>query len=295
MRITTSRCYEQKEKKQPPGLRCIYCGAQGKLSEEHVVPFGLSGTHRIPWASCDECRDITSKFELKVQRTLFIEPRVLLGLKTRRPNERPTKFSVIVKRVDGAEEVRNVDFAEYPGFFTVPIFEVPAFVKPWKYKRGVNIRGKVHGFLVRDKAKRLVDKIKAESGVEGVSFRTTYEPAAFAQMLAKIAHGICVIHYGRDFATRSYLGRTIRLEIDDVGKWVGSVNGGRPTPQAAELHQMEIRVSGGLVRVHIKLFSLVGGPEYVVFVGPAPGNNRPALVLRLIQIGLFLRDRIHDR
>jgi hypothetical protein len=282
-------------KAQPPEFRCIYCGASGALSDEHVVPYGLSGTQVIPWASCESCRDITSQFERNVQRALFIEPRVILGLKTRRPAERPTAFTVILKKADGVEETRAVAVADYPGFYHVPIFEVPAYIKPWKYRKGVRIRGAVSGFLIRDKAKILVDSLKKEIGVQDVSFRTTYEPAAFAQMLAKIAHGICVLHFGRDFADRSYLGRTIRLEVDDAGKWVGSVNRGHPTSRTPELHQMEVRISTGIVRVHIKLFSLVGGPEYVVFVGPAPGNSRPAKVLRLIQMALYIRDRILHR
>ena len=51
---------------------CIYCGAtDAALSDEHVVPYGLGGSHVLRKASCCRCAAITSKFERKVMRELW--------------------------------------------------------------------------------------------------------------------------------------------------------------------------------------------------------------------------------
>src|SRR5260370_30199329 len=40
--------------------RCIYCGAtKGKLTEEHVSPFGLNGCVTLLEASCLDCNKVT--------------------------------------------------------------------------------------------------------------------------------------------------------------------------------------------------------------------------------------------
>ena len=40
--------------------RCIYCGTtEGKLSEEHITPYGLGGLLVLQEASCERCARIT--------------------------------------------------------------------------------------------------------------------------------------------------------------------------------------------------------------------------------------------
>src|SRR6266853_1676428 len=84
--------------------RCIYCGATRysaaevrPLSDEHIVPEGLSGTLVLPRASCRRCAKTTGQIEGSVLRNLLWAPRTLLKMKTKRPKERPTHFSAAVK------------------------------------------------------------------------------------------------------------------------------------------------------------------------------------------------------
>lgn len=65
--------------------QCIYCGtSQGKLSDEHLVPYGLNGPWVLRQASCAVCANSTSRFEMDVLRGLFPSARAAFGMKTRR-------------------------------------------------------------------------------------------------------------------------------------------------------------------------------------------------------------------
>jgi 5-methylcytosine-specific restriction endonuclease McrA len=44
--------------------RCIYCGTLENLTDEHIIPYGLGGRSILPKASCSECSNITTNFEL---------------------------------------------------------------------------------------------------------------------------------------------------------------------------------------------------------------------------------------
>ncbi len=81
-----------------PVNRCIYCGADDcRLTDEHIVPFGLGGTAVLKKASCIPCGVITGKFEGVVQRGIFGDYRILRDMPTRNKKERPkTKVISVV-------------------------------------------------------------------------------------------------------------------------------------------------------------------------------------------------------
>ena len=64
---------------------CIYCGAtDGALSDEHVLPYSLGGSHVLRKASCARCAAVTTKFERKVARGLWGEARTAFNAPSRR-------------------------------------------------------------------------------------------------------------------------------------------------------------------------------------------------------------------
>jgi hypothetical protein len=66
--------------------QCISCRARDEtLSDEHIVPFGLSGPWVLERASCAKCARITSAFERSVLKDTRIVARATMGLPTRRP------------------------------------------------------------------------------------------------------------------------------------------------------------------------------------------------------------------
>ena len=72
---------------------CIYCGSTENLTDEHIVPHGLSGKWQLLEGSCQDCAKITSRFEESVLRKQLILPRTALSLPTYHPKKRPKNFS----------------------------------------------------------------------------------------------------------------------------------------------------------------------------------------------------------
>ena len=74
--------------------RCINCGSTRELTDEHVMPRGLSGRWIIKHGSCKSCAKITSAFEMAVLRNEFLLPRTALRLPTYHPKNRPKGVSI---------------------------------------------------------------------------------------------------------------------------------------------------------------------------------------------------------
>jgi HNH endonuclease len=65
--------------------RCIYCGSTDLLSEEHIIPYSLSGHYVLPEASCDKCAKTINRFEQFSTRTTYFPLAAALEIK------KPTK------------------------------------------------------------------------------------------------------------------------------------------------------------------------------------------------------------
>ncbi len=109
--------------------RCIYCGSGDGLTDEHVIPFGLSpvGVNNIfvlKNASCKRCSTITSKFEY-VQRYSLEVPRSYFNLKSRR-NDLANEFSI---DIDNNGEMKNtsIPISEFPTL-VLPIYDLPSYM-----------------------------------------------------------------------------------------------------------------------------------------------------------------------
>jgi hypothetical protein len=73
---------------------CIYCGRTDvRLTNEHLVPLSLGGQHILEGASCNDCADVTKKFERKAiapRRKQPVKPyplNRLCGCRSRSPVE----------------------------------------------------------------------------------------------------------------------------------------------------------------------------------------------------------------
>jgi hypothetical protein len=119
--------------------KCIYCGAvTRKLSDEHAIPYGLSGDLVLHDASCGECARITSAFEMHCLRGLLAKTRARLNLKSRRPKAVATVF-----RIDhgfGWEQtVQNAK--QFAGMNILPVFEPPGFLRGQRTDKQIRILG----------------------------------------------------------------------------------------------------------------------------------------------------------
>src|SRR5208337_2191611 len=105
--------------------RCIYCGeTEGKLTEEHITPLGLSGLLVLLDASCNRCSKITSALEMKILRDMLFAARAALSTRTRRKKKRATTHPMFVERAGQIERVDAV-WQDHWKVIQLPIFPLP--------------------------------------------------------------------------------------------------------------------------------------------------------------------------
>ncbi len=248
-----------------PVRRCIYCD-QGMppFTDEHIIPFGLGGKDILPEASCAECQTITAKFEGKCLRLMLGPIRTRLRLPTRRPKERPTELPFKVTFSDSSSQTFSFPIHEHPTTFTLFQFEparilygLPEF-QPDTYKATIWIGGLT----------------KKELGYVGKKFGVTsfqagaFEPRAFTQMLAKIAHSYAIAKHGFG-SFEPLLNRVILGQPSGFNHFIGSapeVEPAEPFLHTIGLERRQIRSETYLI-AHIRLFACLGAPRYHAVVG----------------------------
>jgi len=247
---------------QPAGV-CIYCGtSDGKLSKEHVIPFGLAGTWILPAASCSECAKITSEVERFCLRPMLGPFRIRLNLPTRRPNDRPDHLRLEYIRVDGSREQTSIPASEFPVSCIGFRFPAPGIL------RGVLPSDDFDGELV---VRQVMEEVRPHIKPEGQRVKPgTINILQFARMLAKIGHSYAVAELGLG-AFEPMLPALILGKPASASHLVGGDASG-PVPESEScLHHVFLQncVSSGTeyVLAAIRLFAFVGMPPYHVVVG----------------------------
>lgn len=252
--------------------RCIYCpntpeqSAGGRLSEEHIVPYALSGEWTIAGASCSECAKVTSRFEGEVLRICWQAERAALGLRSRRKKDIPATFRVSVQ---GESETLTTEAAPADRPAIIPL---PVFTAPGANPDGVEMIDVVpinlldateKAFLL---AQQTVQPDEMGTGVtRTVEVDVRVRPLPFARLVAKIGHALAVAQFGIAAFDETYVTDFIRGITDNAGERLGSSTGDHTALDA--LHTYTIVANQGEVRVYLRLFASFGGPEYVVSVG----------------------------
>ena len=254
------------QKLYPPVGRCIYCEATDvPLSKEHIIPFGLDGKLVLLKSSCAKCADVTKRFEHTCLRRMFGPLRVRMNFATRRPKDRPTRFSVNRQNRDGTRTCFSVPAKDYPKFLYLPKFDAPGI-----------LTGQPPSTLFRYYTWGVGD------GVDFDAFAATYGSTElipdpfyvyqFFQLLAKIAHSYAVAVYGVDgfrpllldiifgrYATPSYLiGGSIKDQLQKEGIRHYIESSRQPLGNITYLV------------IAIQLFAEIGGPLYKVVAGIYP-------------------------
>lgn len=247
-----------------PVGKCIYCGATGALSREHIVPFALGGTAVLPEASCAACARLTSQVELQVLRGPMRAVRMLRRLPSRRGHaDAPTDVPLTVVRGGVTESIR-LPVAEYPILLHFPTY-LPVDLSLRAKPVGIEMRG-ISTLLFGPSPEVVMKRLGAQS----ITVRTGGDrPVAFARMLAKVAWAFAISQgadrmlKGPALVTPSILGQS-----NDVGRWVGA----EPGPHkryAGLLHRLELIEDRqhGLLVVEVQLFSDSDAPSYRVILG----------------------------
>ena len=163
---------------------CIYCGAiDVELSDEHIVPYALGGSHVLRKASYSRCADITKRFEQRVAWDLWGDARIAYDMPLRRKLTRPKRLVIPDER--GQRFGLTIPVAEYPARFV--------FYKicPARFVLGLAADVDVWGAwkpVVMDDDKRrhqLLDKHSARE----LALRCRHVPHEFGRLLDRVGYG----------------------------------------------------------------------------------------------------------
>lgn len=256
--------------------KCIYCKKSDvPLSEEHIIPYGLNGNQVLLEASCSECSKITSAFEGDVLGRAFILPRLGFKMRSRHGKNKDKKITVTL------EQDSNTSFIEIPAedcpiLFMMPIFKSPEIIDNRPHQQGIQGTGSFYSNEIRGVPK---ERLRERYGPGKIGVNISYNPNSFARMLAKIAYGFAVAHFGINDIEDLGIVSAIKGETDDIGKWVGCVTTDEKFAPNTVLHSWQLGIESsyeidapketvtGRLTYKISLFSLFGTPEYTVVVG----------------------------
>lgn len=245
--------------------KCIYCGATDNLTDEHIMPFGLSGPTKLPKSSCRECAKVTCRFEAQVLRGPMRGVRVYRQLASRSRHKGVPKTAPLRVIRGGVEEVVHLPFEEHPVLLAFPVFSLPALLDSEGYSHGVRMKG-----IASISFGRSPMAVRDALGVDDFRITQNYRIAEFARMIAKIAYSYAVaegfvqIDAGLPPLTTAILGGT-----EDIGVYVGTFSDPlRREPgrlHTIGLHEDHER---GLRYGSVKLFADAPTPHYgVMFEG----------------------------
>ncbi len=273
------------EKSYQPVGRCIYCGSkQGKIRDEHIIPYSLGGVLILPNSSCKSCENITHRFEYTVARQIFGHFRMRHKLPTRRPKERPTHIEIGTVLPNGRHGRAKVPISKFPAPLFMYKFEMANFL--------LGLPPDVDKFdwvPVSIVSNEELDMLKEQYHWDGMlQFRA--QPVEFARMLAKIAHSYAVAELGletfRPLTLDIILGRTNNVSYL-VG---GSFEIPPPEPEGKHLLNITYQVETlndlefvrAIIIVGIRLFASIETPAYHVVVGDVD-TKKATHVQRLIE------------
>lgn len=245
----------------PAGF-CIYCTTkEAKLTNEHIVPFGLNGELELPDASCKECAKITGAIiEQKVIKQTFPYLRFRYNLRTRRPKERPKHFTIGC----GNRSI-VLPNSELPHLtWAMPVFAPPGIIDG----RSPDNTGSrsIRAQMGMVDAERL---LASGGGSQPINMDISkIDENAFRRMIAKIAHSFTFAILRDSFTpllnetilkgvNSSYL---IGSEQDDIFP--------DDTLYSIQLGKIEY-LNRNYIAARVRIFGFLGTPVYIAIVGTA--------------------------
>ena len=263
-------------KKYPPVGRCIYCGtSDSRLTDEHIIPFGLEGRTVFPKSSCLPCAKITGSVEQFCLRTMFGVARAHLGLGTRRPKERPPTFALRHKRHDGYLEAVPVKPDSQPILLHLVKLAPPGIVVGEEPK---NVFENAQSVISLSRPADILSKELPQ--FTGMNIQSPpIEMSRFSRMLAKIAHSFAVAERGIDSFT-PLLPELILGRYDTPSYLVGRIMGSPIVPPDGLLHHLfleYIRTDDGseFLVANIRLFAILNTPHYHVVIARTKSATPP--------------------
>lgn len=260
-----------------PVWKCIYCGWNSdinKLSREHIIPYGLSGSFILQRASCPRCSNITRDFETVCLKQVLQQFRTHTNIKSRKKTS--LKELPIRTTVDGRRIEKLVPIAQHPQILVLPVYERPGIL----IGRDPLIKTQKGGAMVwrdEDEFRRRL-KLHGDEAAD-TTVPVPFIPEAFGRMLAKIAYSFAVAVFGMH-TFHPFVINTILNPKTPYTIWVGSA---ARDIEGDGLHLIDAYRSGSeigrdLLSVLVRLFPEYGMPTYEVVVGEIlPGRTQDFL------------------
>jgi len=201
----------------PPG-ECIYCGSRdGPLGNEHIVPYGLGGSHVIRKASCETCAKVTSSVEGRLLRGFLLEARGAGNFPTRRPRQRPSRTTAQLLDSTGQVHEREVDVATAPGFVVLPTLQRASFLEGRPPTTGYNVIGSELVSFGTD-PRFFVNS----QGMQGQRAQSIVPVGDLARLVAKAAYSYAVATMGLFPREETPLLDILFGVEPNGGRWIGS-------------------------------------------------------------------------
>ncbi len=163
---------------------CIYCRATNlPLSDEHIVPYSLGGSHVLRKASCARCADITKKFEQEVARDLWGVARTAFNAPSRRKKERQKRL--VMPDPSGRGKVFAIPAEEYPAGFVFYKMAQAGLLQGLPPDVDVSGRWKMVVIDDDERRRRFLGKHPAKK----LTLHFRHVPQEFGRLLAKIGYG----------------------------------------------------------------------------------------------------------
>lgn len=163
--------------------KCIYCGRSGiKLTDEHVLPYFIGGTHILCEASCDDCAKITSKFERDVGKGLWDDGRTAYDAPSRRKKKR--KKYIFLNDQFNPDSKLKIPYSEYPAPFVFYFMNEAGILKGEPKNKDTSGSWLMKAIVDETRLQAFEKKYPGQ-----LTARFFHVPDSFARMLAKIGYG----------------------------------------------------------------------------------------------------------
>lgn len=262
---------------------CIYCGvSSNRLTDEHIVPLSLGGSHVLRGASCKQCANVTKKFEQEVARGLWGDARISYDAPSRRKKERPSQ--IILRDPEGVKSPIHVNYSDYPAQFVFYKMFPAGFLQGLPKEVDVSARWQM--VTVGDDTRR--DEF-LERYPDRLVVKFKHVPNEFARLLAKIGYGqiltvldpwdfdpVCLPYILGTQLNPSYIVGG-KFEVDPPETGIGY------RLQTACAGDAERMILVALIRLYANLHS----PVYHCVVGEVRGAERTQAVIKKLGEGDF--------
>lgn len=238
------------------------------LTDEHVVPLSLGGTHVLKKASCRPCAAMTSRFERGVARELWGDARTAFAAPTRRKKKRNDYVDMPDGTMTGS--LQRIPAAEFPAGFLFYKMSQSGFLSGMPEHFDLSKSWEM--VIVDDDERR--DQFFRKYG-KHATLRFRNVPTDFGRLIAKIGYCNVLTEFDNSNFNPICL-PYIRGHKSNVSFVVGSSMNSPPPPEKNNGYSVQTLLIGTenyiLILAIVRLYANLHSPEYHVVVGEV--NNR---------------------